>query len=67
MKREKEKEWFATTGVVAFIGMFYVGGLFEEGKIGVVSFVLRMTLLFGAMIYSAYRAEAFIWQQGGKK
>ena len=63
---KREKEWFATIGVVAFIGMFYVGGLFEEGKIGVVSFMLRMALLFGAMIYSAYRAEAFIWQ-GGKK
>jgi hypothetical protein len=67
MKREKEKEWFATIGVVAFIGMFYVGGLFEEGRIGAINFLFRMTLLFGAMIYSAYRAEAFIWQQGGKK
>jgi len=57
------RDAFGAAAVMAFILMFYVGGQFESGRIGAVSFIVRFIVLCAGFIYSCINAGACVREE----
>ena len=59
MKEKTVKKLFGVAAVLAFIAIFYVGGLYAQYIISDKQFVIRFVALILSFIYSLGQAGAF--------